>query len=301
MKPTASDASKLSSFTPLTSTMSLREIDKISDLRYALNALRREGRKVACVPTMGALHEGHLSLIDEAKKHADVIVATIFVNPLQFAPTEDLEKYPRTFDADLASLRLRGATLVFAPERAEMYPTEQRIHVTAIHGDTAFEGQIRPGHFTGVLTVVAKIFNVIQPDFAIFGQKDLQQLSMIRQMVRDLNFPIEIVGVPIMREPSGLAMSSRNRYLSDEDRERAAKLYKVLTTVRRAFESGETDSQSLISAGVAELVNEPSIALDYLAIVDPATFERVPIAEKGTGVILAARLNGTRLIDNLIL
>jgi pantoate--beta-alanine ligase len=250
---------------------------------------------------MGALHEGHLALVDEARRHADDVVVSIFVNPLQFGPSEDLARYPRTLDADLAALGARGVALVFTPSAAEMYAPDRVVSVSAAPHDEAYEGAVRPGHFAGVLTVVAKLFNIVLPDVALFGQKDLQQLSLVRRMVRDLDVPVDIVGVPIVREADGLAMSSRNRYLSPDERRRAARLSAALRAVRDAFAAGEHDAHALRDVGGRVLADDPDIDVDYLDIVDPGTFTRVDTATDGTAAILAARVGQTRLLDNMLL
>lgn len=273
----------------------------IADLRHAIQELRAVGRTVAFVPTMGALHEGHLTLVDEARRRADAVLVSIFVNPLQFAPTEDLATYPRTLEADLTLLHARGVAGVFTPTVDEMYASGRVISVTAAPHETGFEADVRPGHFTGVLTVVAKLFNIVQPDVAVFGQKDLQQLSFVRRMVSELNFPIEIVGVPTVREPDGLAMSSRNRYLSPTERMRAGRLSQALRAARAAFEAGERSAQHLQDVAARVLADDPAITVDYLDVVDPVSFARVDVAEAGNAVILAARVGATRLLDNVIL
>jgi len=273
----------------------------IVDIRAAIRDLRAVGRTIAFVPTMGALHEGHLTLVDEARRRADAAIVSIFVNPLQFAPSEDLAKYPRTLAADLALLRARGAAGVFTPSPHEMYDADRTISVTAAPHETGFEADVRPGHFTGVLTVVAKLFNLVQPDVALFGQKDLQQLSYIRRMVRELNFPIDIVAVPTVRESDGLAMSSRNRYLSPDERQRATRLYKALQAAETAFGNGEQSVQRVRDVAGQVLAEDPGISVDYLDVVDPETFARVATAVSGSAVVLAARLGATRLLDNVIL
>lgn len=273
----------------------------IADLRSAVRELRAVGRTIAFVPTMGALHDGHLTLVDEARRRADAVLVSIFVNPLQFAPTEDLAKYPRTLEADLTLLHARGVAGVFTPTVDEMYASGRVISVTAAPHETGFEADVRPGHFTGVLTVVAKLFNIVQPDVAVFGQKDLQQLSFVRRMVSELNFPIEIVGVSTVREPDGLAMSSRNRYLSPTERLRAGRLSQALRAARAAFEAGERSAQHLQDVAARVLADDPAITVDYLDVVDPVSFARVDVAEAGNAVILAARVGATRLLDNVIL
>ncbi len=250
---------------------------------------------------MGALHEGHLALVDTAQRHADAVAVSIFVNPLQFGPTEDLVRYPRTLEADLDALRARGVAYVFVPSAEEMYPAGHVTGVTTAPHAALFEGAIRPGHFAGVLTVVNKLFHIIQPDVAVFGQKDLQQLSLIRRMVRDLNIPIEIVDMPTVRDLDGVAMSSRNRYLSPDDRLRAACMYVALCAIRKRFESGQRDGQQLLDTGRAILTRDPHVAIDYLALVDPGDFSSVATAVAGAAAVLAVRLTGNRLLDNIIL
>lgn len=276
-------------------------VQSIADIRAAVGELKRGGMRVAFVPTMGALHEGHLALVDKGRRLADAVVVSIFVNPLQFGANEDLAKYPRTLDADARLLEQRGATLLFAPTPDVMYAASRVTSVTAAPHDGTFEGEIRPGHFTGVLTVVAKLFNIVQPDVAVFGQKDLQQLSLVRRMARDLDIPVEIVALPTVRESDGLAMSSRNRYLSPDDRKRAALLSQSLNEIRSAFDAGEHDGAQLLNAGRAILATDENISIDYLALVDPLSFDPLPVAHSGSAVILAARVGGTRLLDNIIL
>lgn len=276
-------------------------VQSIADTRAALRNLRRAGARVAFVPTMGALHDGHLALVDEGRRHADVVVVSIFVNPLQFGANEDLAKYPRTIEADSDQLDARGVELLFTPMPDDMYPAGRVTSVTAAPHDGTFEGKIRPGHFTGVLTVVAKLFNIVQPDVAIFGQKDLQQLSLVRRMVRDLDLPVEIIALPTVREHDGLAMSSRNRYLSPADRARATLLSKALGEIRTNFSTGERDGEELVAYGTRVLDADPAISVDYLSLVDPLSFEPLRVAHDGSAVVLAARVGGTRLLDNIIL
>jgi pantoate--beta-alanine ligase len=273
----------------------------IAEIRAEVHSLRMAGKRIAFVPTMGALHQGHLALVDVAHRHADVVVVSIFVNPLQFGLGEDLAKYPRMVDADINVLGTGSAVVVFVPTTDEMYPAGLITRVSAAPLDALFEGAIRPGHFTGVLTVVNKLFNIVHPDVALFGQKDLQQLSLIQRMVRDLDIPIEVVSVPTVREEDGLAMSSRNRYLSSEDRIRATRLHLALLTIRDLFEKGEHDAAHLLDRGGAVLAQDPHIHLDYLALVNPVDFSTVDTVIPGTSVIVAARLSGTRLLDNIIL
>lgn len=270
-------------------------------MRTHVRELRASGATVALVPTMGALHEGHLQLVDVAARAARAVVVSIFVNPLQFGPSEDFTRYPRTLDADLAALAGRGVSFVFAPSAEEMYEAKRGTTVVPPDGSDAFEGAVRPGHFAGVLTVVAKLFHIVQPDVAVFGRKDLQQLSLVERMVRDLDFPLAVLPVDTVREADGLALSSRNRYLSAEDRARAPRLQQALRAIADQFRSGRRDAASLRGAGAAVLAADPAIAPDYLEIVRPASFSIVDRAEPGDAAIVAARVGGTRLLDNVIL
>ncbi|WP_113699799.1 pantoate--beta-alanine ligase [Nonomuraea lactucae] len=264
--------------------------------RSELAKARGEGR-VALVPTMGALHEGHRSLIRAARGRADQVVVSVFVNPLQFGPNEDFSRYPRTFDADLETCRAEGVDVVFAPSVEAMYQPDRQVEVTSGRMGTIVEGACRPGHFDGVLTVVLKLFNLVRPDLAVFGQKDAQQLALIRRMVADLDLPIEILGVPTVREPDGLALSSRNRYLSAGDRQ-------VALSLSRALLAGVARSTpaEVRAAARAVLDDAPAeLAVDYLALVDPATFTEVPDSYDGEAVLaVAAKVGTTRLIDNMI-
>jgi pantoate--beta-alanine ligase len=282
-------------------------VETIEALRAELARARADaavlgGGRVALVPTMGFLHEGHLALVDEARRRGDVVVMSVFVNPLQFAPTEDLARYPRDPEGDAAKARARGVSLLFAPSVAELYPREPRVLVTPGALADRWEGSVRPGHFAGVLTVVAKLFHLVQPDVAVFGRKDLQQATLIRAMVRDLDFPIEIVVAPTTRERDGLAMSSRNVYLSPDDRRRALALSRALHLVEARWEGGERDAAILAAAGSAELHTEPDVVLDYFAVADPETLEPiVGTCARGAAVMVAARVGRTRLIDNVVL
>lgn len=273
----------------------------IADARAAIAAARREGKRIGFVPTMGFLHEGHLSLADEARRRADFVVMSIFVNPLQFAPTEDLSRYPRDPEGDAAKARHRGVSLLFTPAEAEMYPRVRRVEVVPRALHERWEGAIRPGHFAGVLTAVTKLFHIVAPDVAVFGQKDVQQAALVRALVADLDLAVEIVVGPTIREPDGLAMSSRNSYLGVEERRRATVLARALVVVRDAFQRGESAVAALELAARATLDTEPSVAVDYVAIVDGDTLEPVGTARSGSVVLLAARVGRTRLIDNLVL
>ena len=257
------------------------------------------GTRVALVPTMGALHEGHLTLVDIAAKLADVVVVSIFVNPLQFGPTEDFARYPRTFESDAAKLSEHGTTILFAPTAEEMFHAGSPTTVSPPEFATEFEGAIRPGHFAGVLTVVAKLFNIVQPNIAVFGRKDLQQLSMIRAMVRDLDFPIEVHAGETVRESDGLALSSRNRYLDEQSRRRAVRLRVALVAAKAEFESGVTDSVRVEDAGRAVLEKDGALSIDYFAVVNALDFSTPPVATTGDSIVAAVRIAGTRLLDNI--
>ena len=286
----------------MTNTASRVEVvARIDELRRALEPMRRRQERIAFVPTMGFLHEGHLRLIDEARRRAECVVVSIFVNPLQFAPTEDLARYPRDLAGDVEKAGRRGADFVFAPAPAEMYPSSARVAVTPLVLHDRWEGAVRPGHFAGVLTVVAKLFNVVQPDAAVFGRKDVQQALLVRAMVRDLDFPLEIIVAPTCREPDGLAMSSRNSYLDADQRQRALVLSAALRAVRDAYDGGERHGPALRQIGRRVLAEETSFTADYLAVVDPVAMEEVTTAEAGTLVIVAGRLGPIRLIDNAVL
>jgi pantoate--beta-alanine ligase len=272
----------------------------IAEARAAVGKLRADGRCIGLVPTMGALHDGHLSLVRAAKAHCSAVVATIFVNPTQFAPGEDFAKYPRTFEADCALLEAEGVDALFAPEAAEMYP-EGASTVVEVEGiSDRLDGVSRPGHFRGVATVVAKLFNIIQPNHAFFGQKDAAQVAVLRRMVRDLDFNLEMVVCPTVREADGLAMSSRNRYLSAEERGQALVLGRALRRIEARIAARVVSAAALIDAGYAVLAAEPEIRVDYLRIVDPETLEDVPDVSAGALVAVAAVVGPARLIDNLV-
>jgi pantoate--beta-alanine ligase len=273
-----------------------------AEVRAATAAARGAGHSVGLVPTMGYLHEGHLSLVDRARDRAGCVAMSIFVNPLQFGPAEDLDRYPRDLERDLALAEGRGVDLVFAPSAAEMYPGgEPRVSVVA---DPSVEnrlcGAARPGHFRGVLTVVAKLFGIFTPDVAVFGQKDLQQALLVRRMVADLDMPPEVDVAPIVREADGLAMSSRNVYLSPEERARALALRRAVEAAGALFASGETDGSALGDAAWSTLA-VPGVEVEYAEVVDPDTLAPVGRAFPGAVCAVAARVGKTRLIDNGIL
>lgn len=272
----------------------------IEEMRRARAALQPAAR-VGFVPTMGALHEGHLSLVRAASEQCDSVTVSIFVNPLQFGPKEDLAKYPRTFERDCELLERERVDLVFAPTIEDMYPKNAVTYVTVEGMSERLCGKSRPGHFRGVTTVVAKLFHIVEPAAAFFGQKDAAQCAIIRRMARDLNFPVEIVVGPIVREPDGLAMSSRNAYLSAEQRKSALVLYRTLQEVKARFDRGERNCASLVEAGKQILSQEATARLDYLEAVDPKTLEPVEEVRGETLIAVAAFVGGTRLIDNLVL
>jgi pantoate--beta-alanine ligase len=250
---------------------------------------------------MGALHEGHLSLVRAAKASCDLVAASIFVNPTQFGPTEDLDKYPRDLERDSDLLAKEGVDLLFAPSVEEMYPAGAVTWVTVEGLSDRLDGRSRPGHFRGVTTVVAKLFHIVEADAAFFGQKDAAQVAIIRRMVRDLKFPVEIVACPIVRERDGLAMSSRNAYLNPQQRKQALVLQRSLMRLKNSWESGERDATTLIAVGKKEFAQESSVRLDYLEVVNPDSLDPVEDLSQGALVAVAAIVGTTRLIDNLLL
>lgn len=273
----------------------------VDGMRAASRVTRLGGLRLGFVPTMGALHDGHLSLVRAARAQCDAVVVSIFVNPLQFGPSEDLANYPRSFERDCELLRKEDVNFVFAPTIEEMYPEKAVSYVTVEGLSEKLCGRSRPGHFRGVTTVVAKLFHIVQPDAAFFGQKDAAQAAIIRRMVRDLNFPMEIVVCPIVREPDGLAMSSRNAYLSQAERKFALVLHRALEELCRNFDSGEHNSSRLIQSGKQLLMEQPEVRLDYLEIVDPDTLEPVEEIKHPALAAIAAFVGKTRLIDNVLL
>ena len=276
-------------------------IETLPLLRQQIRRLRMEGKRVALVPTMGNLHDGHMKLVYEAKARADVVVVSIFVNPMQFDRPEDLARYPRTLQEDCEKLNKRKVDLVFAPSVKEIYPngTETHTYVDVPGLSTMLEGASRPGHFRGVSTIVSKLFNLVQPDIACFGEKDFQQLALIRKMVADMGFDIEIVGVPIMRAKDGLALSSRNGYLTAEQRKIAPGLYKVLSSIADKLQAGERDLDEIIAIAGQEL-NEKGFRADDIQIRDADTLLEVSDNSKRAVILVAAWLGDARLIDNKI-
>jgi pantoate--beta-alanine ligase len=274
-------------------------VKTIQEMRSACSVAKSGGQRLGLVPTMGALHEGHLSLIRAAKGRCDVVAASIFVNPTQFGPTEDFDKYPRSFERDCQILKREAVDLLFVPTVEEMYQPSMTTWVTVEDLSDKLCGKSRPGHFRGVTTVVAKLFQVVQPDAAFFGQKDAAQLAIIRRMVGDLNFPIEINACPIVREPDGLAMSSRNAYLDPHQRHAAPVLYRSLLEIEALFKQGERHAQKLIEAGKHTIAQEPMVRPDYLEIVDPDSLDSVQEISRPSLVAVAAFVGSTRLIDNI--
>ena len=271
------------------------------ELRATVGRWREAGLRVGLVPTMGSLHHGHLALVEHAKRRTDRVVASVFVNPLQFGPHEDFARYPRDVDRDRLLLAERGTDLLYAPSVAEMYRAPPVIRVDPGALADRLEGAVRPGHFAGVLTVVAKLFHQAGPDVACFGQKDIQQATLIQRMVSDLDWPIEIVVVPTVRDPDGLALSSRNRFLSPSERQQALVLARMLKAVERAWRSGIVSGAELLIEARDVLATVPAVRSDYAVIVDPERLEPLEVVGPGAIVAVAARVGTTRLIDNLIL
>jgi pantoate--beta-alanine ligase len=272
----------------------------IAETRSVCARIRAAGKSLGLVPTMGALHEGHLSLVRAAQASCDTVAVTIFVNPTQFGPKEDFASYPRTLEQDCQTLEAAGVDLVFAPSVEEMYPGGASTFVEVAGLSERLDGASRPGHFRGVATVVAKLFNIFTPDHAFFGQKDAAQVAVLRKMVRDLRFAVQLDVCPTVREPDGLALSSRNRNLSSEQRRQALVLSRALEAVEEQVRGGENDSAKLLAEALRILQEEPGVQVDYCRIVDPDTLEDVPDVHRGALVAVAARVGSTRLIDNLL-
>ncbi|WP_207882777.1 pantoate--beta-alanine ligase [Pseudomonas sp. 30_B] len=278
----------------------MNTVKTVRELRAAVARARSEGKRIALVPTMGNLHAGHAALVTKAGQRADFVVASIFVNPLQFGPTEDLDKYPRTLAADQEKLLNAGCHLLFAPTVEEMYPDgmdgQTRLHVTGVSEGLC--GGSRPGHFDGVATVVCKLFNMVQPDMALFGEKDFQQLAVIRKLVRDLNLPIQIFGEPTVRAEDGLALSSRNGYLTDEQRAVAPVLQRTLKQLAERIRQGERDFPALLGEGQQQ-IEQAGLRIDYLEIRESAGLRPATADDRQLVILVAAFLGTTRLIDNL--
>ena len=281
--------------------MAMDEYTTIAALRARLAIERAAGRTIGFAPTMGFLHDGHLALVDDLRHRADVVVMSIFVNPLQFGPNEDLSRYPRNIERDRSLAASRGVAILFVPTVEEMYPPGSEIRVVAGATASHWEGACRPGHFDGVLTVVAKLFNIVQPDVAGFGQKDIEQVTLITKMVRDLDLPLAIRVLPTVREADGLALSSRNVYLTPEARIQALSLSQALRAVAARWATGERDADVLRGVAAAVFSASDGVVPDYVAIADPETLAPVARADAGTIVAVAARIGTTRLIDNVIL
>lgn len=278
----------------------MRVVTSVGEMQGVCRQIRAGARVLGFVPTLGALHEGHFSLVRRARTECDVVVASIFVNPLQFGPGEDFARYPRTFEADCRLLDAEGVEVLFAPTAAEMYREGSVTTVTVAGVGDQLDGASRPGHFTGVATVVTKLFHVVAPNKAYFGEKDAAQLAVLRQMVRDLNFDVELVGCAIVRDSDGLALSSRNKYLSAQEREQALALRRCLLRIQESIARGERESATLVRNGLEFLAGEPGVRVDYLAIVDANTLLPVERADSGALVAVAAYVGKTRLIDNFL-
>lgn len=279
----------------------MRIATTIDEARAGCRAIKAADRALGFVPTMGALHEGHLSLVRAARSQCDAVVVSIFVNPTQFGPAEDLAKYPRTFDADCRLLEAEGVELIFAPSAEEMYPAGASTFVVVEGIGDRLDGASRPGHFRGVATIVAKLFHIINPDTAFFGQKDAAQVAVLQKMIRDLNFELKMAVCPTVREPDGLAMSSRNRYLSSQERQQALVLHRALDSVAQQVRAGITRSAALLDIAREVLAREPAVRLDYIAVVSPDTLEEIEDVRNGALLAVAAFVGATRLIDNLLL
>lgn len=276
-------------------------ITSIKEMQRRADRLRRDGKVIAFVPTMGYLHEGHLSLMREGRRRGDCLVVSIFVNPLQFGPAEDFAQYPRDLKRDLRLMEGIGVDICFTPTTAEMYPDGFQTSVEVERVTKNLCGISRPGHFRGVATVVTKLFNIVKPHLAIFGEKDYQQLITIKQMARDLNMDIEIIGMPTVREADGLAMSSRNTYLSPKERKEATALYRSLMKARELFLQGERNSLAILNQVRSIIEAESSVIIDYAKICDPHTLEDIEVIKAEALVALAVKIGKTRLIDNIVL
>ncbi|MEO8725668.1 MAG: pantoate--beta-alanine ligase [Acidobacteriaceae bacterium] len=273
----------------------------VRDIRAFSRAQRQDGKTIAFVPTMGALHEGHLSLVRLAERAADVVIVSIFVNPTQFGPQEDLSRYPRPFARDHKLLEAEGVDALFFPSVEEMYPAGAKTFVSVEGLSERLDGSSRPGHFRGVATIIAKFFHAMEPDIAIFGQKDAAQHAVIRRMVRDLGIAVDVRIGPIVREADGLALSSRNVYLDSEQRQQALVLHRALTRARQLAKGGIKQSVGLIAAAHQEFASEPAARVDYVAIVDPEELAPVADVTRGALIAVAAWIGSTRLIDNIVL
>jgi pantoate--beta-alanine ligase len=285
----------------MTENRKLKTINSVSEMQAFSNAVRADGNRIALVPTMGALHEGHMSLMRAARDMGDVLIASVFVNPAQFGPNEDYKAYVRDTEGDMMKMEKAGVDVAFFPPAEEIYPPGFETYVEVGELQKPMCGRFRPGHFKGVATVVLKLFNIVKPHVAVFGQKDYQQLLVIKKMVRDLNVETEVVGLPIVREESGIAMSSRNAYLSDDEREKAVSLSRSLREIKKEFDGGERDTQTLVTRG-QEILSRACIGeIDYLEIRDGETLKDKKNASPGDVAALAVRIGKARLIDNIVL
>jgi len=285
----------------MTERAAVKVVNGIGEMQALSNSLRNEGKTISFVPTMGALHEGHLSLMREGKRHGDVLVASVFVNPAQFGRGEDFQSYTRDTEGDLRKMESAGADIAFFPHADEIYPPGYETYVEVTELEKPLCGRFRPGHFRGVATVVLKLFNIVKPHVALFGEKDYQQLQIIKKMVKDLNLEVTIMGMPIVREESGLAMSSRNAYLTSEEREKAAFLSRALGQIKKRFDSGERDIPTLVKEGYCVLAGGSPGEVDYIEIRDGQTLGEKRLASPGDVAALAVRIGGARLIDNKVL
>lgn len=276
-------------------------IDNIEKMQKRSEGIRLSGRKIGLFPTLGFLHEGHLELIRKGRKISDKLVMSLFVNPTQFGPNEDFDKYPRDMDGDISKAEREGVDIVFLPSPGEMYPDEFQSSVKVEKITRFLCGKSRPGHFEGVTTVVAKLFNIIKPHFAMFGRKDFQQVAVIRRMVKDLNMDIKIIDVPTVREHDGLAMSSRNKYLSREERKSALSLKEAIDIADQMVKDGETSSQAVISTVKKTILSYPFTSIEYINICDPVSLEDRDIIKRKSLLAMAVKVGDTRLIDNCLL
>ena len=278
----------------------MKLVKTIEEMRAFRKARRKNSKRFGLVPTMGALNEGHLSLVRAARDKSDIVAVSIFVNPTQFGPQEDFAKYPRNLESDSALLEREHVDVIFAPSVEDMYPAGAVTWVTVEGMSDRLCGRSRPGHFRGVTTVVSKLFHIIEPDAAFFGQKDAAQVAIIRRMVRDLNMPVSVEVCPIIRESDGLALSSRNAYLNPEERKSALVLHRSLQRAQELFDHGEHDSAKLTAAGKKEFAKEPAARLDYFDVVDPDSLESIRAISKRALIAVAAYVGNTRLIDNIV-
>lgn len=279
----------------------MKIIENIHDMKEASQALRAEGKKIVFIPTMGYLHEGHLSLMRKGREVGDILVVSIFVNPTQFGKGEDFERYPRDIDKDKKLCEGEGVDILFVPSARDIYPDGYQTYVDVEKVTRNLCGASRPGHFRGVATVVTKLFNIVRPDLAIFGEKDFQQLVAIKRLVKDLDMDVDVMGMPIVREPDGLAMSSRNSYLSKEERRAALNIYRALRSAEELFDEGERSAGVILNEAKRVVEIEPMIVLDYLKIVDTETMEDLEIVKDEALLAMAVKIGKTRLIDNIIL